>query len=459
MEIEKIICSMLINDALNFLKYKLTSEMFQIKEYKGYIQYLEKNIGTKDAKELNQIFLSKNTNKDLFLSFFEMEKILDVFRLKTIVELLYKNVIKNSIKTKIDLIEGSLTDKTALEEVEEILTEVTTLIKQLSAQIIIKNPSDTYRDYLAGIVSHIDDNDITDGIIGVSSGLTPLDRITKGFKPAEYIILAGRPSMGKTSISLDMVAAAIRNGLNVLFLSIEMPTEQIIAKLIPKINKKLELKHSLYGVDYELMKDEINEAISIIDNSNLHIEDFREYSSVTMIDVEKVVNSYEEKFGSLDLGVLDYIQLLSSNIKNGDENTQMTDNSRRIKALCKKTAAPWIVLSQLSRDIEKRPDKRPLNSDLRSSGSLEQDADLIIFPYRENIYIERALREQLSKKPDNDTIREAIEAISSLPIESAEVIIAKNRNGALGSANVQFVKSSASYVNIGDMIMYDDSEF
>lgn len=459
MEIEKIICSMLIHDALSFTKYKLTSDMFQIKEFKGFIQYLEKNSGSKDSKELNQIFLSKSNNKEMFLSFFELEKILDVFRLKTIVELLYKNVIKNAIKTKIDLIEGSLTDKTALEEVEEILNEVTLLIKQLSAQIVIKNPADSYRDYLAGVISHLDNNDIVNGVVGVSSGIAPLDAITKGFKPSEYIILAGRPSMGKTSLALDIVASAIRDGLNVLFLSIEMPTEQIVARLIPKINKRLELNHSLYGTDYELKKHEINEAIAIIDNSNLHIEDFREYSSVTMIDIEKVTASYEEKNGSVDLVILDYVQLLSSTIKSSDENVQMTDNSRRIKAMCKKTKAPWIALSQLSRSLEQRADKRPLNSDLRSSGSLEQDADLIVFPYRENVYLERSLREQLSKKPDNVTIREAIDSLKRSPIESAEVIISKNRNGELGSAEVQFVKASASYINIGEMIMYDDSEF
>jgi replicative DNA helicase len=460
MNIEQIITSMLISGALSFTKYKLTEDMFFTKEYKTYIQYLSKNNGVKPQDELNQIFLSKSNNKEIFLSLFELEKVLDVFKLKTVIELLYKNVIKTSLKLKIDMIEGSLTDKTALQEVEEILKEVTGLIKELSEEIVVINSVDTYREYLSGVITHLEENNVLDGVVGVSSGIRELDKLTCGFKAAEYVIVAGRPSMGKTSLALDIVAENILNGLNVLVMSIEMPAAQIVARLIPKIIKELTLGNSLYAVDYELKKDLINKALSIIEGSNLRIEDFRNMSSVTMADIEKIAEKYEDDYGHIDIGIIDYVQLLKSTIKASDENSQMSDNSRRIKALCKKTNAPWIALSQLNRSLEERADKRPLNSDLRSSGALEQDADLIIFPYRDAIYLEKSLKEQISKKPENAVLQEALDSLRSTAIEMSEVIVSKNRNGPTGTAGTQFKKNSASYINIGDGIeFFNDNDF
>lgn len=459
MDIEKVVSSLLMHDLLSFQQYTLTEEMFTQKSYKTYINHLVKNKGTKDTHELNQIFLTKQeSNKDLFMSLFELEKLLDVFKIKTMIELLYKNAIKHLIKSKFELIDGSLSDKNALEEIEEILKEIQELISKLNKQAEEKDPIDSYEKFLAGVVSRQADTDspYNNNIVGVTTGIYPLDMITKGLKEAEYVIMAGRPSMGKTSVALDMAAANIKDGNGVIIFSVEMPAEQIVARLLPKINRRLTLNNTLYGENYDQVKDEIFAALSIIKNAKLLIEDFQDYSSVTTNELEEIAMDFIKKHGSLELVVLDYVQLLSSTIKSSDENAQLTETSRRIKGLCKKTEAPWIVLSQLSRSLEQRADKRPMNSDLRSSGSLEQDADLIIFPYRENVYTERALREQLSKKPDNQALLEALEAIKTAEIENAEIIVSKNRNGPLGTAPVHFHKASASYVNIGEMDLYDD---
>lgn len=456
-DIEKIVCSLLNHERLSFNQYKLTKEMFIDKNYKNYISFLGDNLGKKDISELNQTFLSKSGTSDMFFSLFDLEKLLEVFKIKTIIELLYKQTIKNLIQLKMDKIEGSLNDKNALEEIQEILNEINELIKHLNKEKEKKDPLSSYKDYLSGVVAKQEEsNGFTNSIVGITTGLYALDIITKGLKPAEYVILAGRPSMGKTSSALDMVSANIRAGNSALIFSIEMPAEQIIARLLPKLNKKLTLDNTLYGVDYLKHKNEIEATLDIIEKARLKIEDFSDYSSVTIFDLEKIAMDCLNEFGSIDLVVLDYIQLLSSTLKNSDENAQITDISKRIKGLCKKTQAPWVVLSQLSRSIEQRADKRPLNSDLRSSGSLEQDADLILFPYRPTVYLERELREKISKKPDNNVLLEALDAIKNSEVENAEIIISKNRNGPTGTAPSHFHKKSASYINMGDMDLYGD---
>lgn len=458
-DIEKIVCSLLNHERLSFNQYKLTKEMFVDKNYKNYISFLGDNLGKKDISELNQTFLSKSGTSDMFFSLFDLEKLLEVFKIKTIIELLYKQTIKNLIQLKMDKIEGSLNDKNALEEIQEILNEINELIKHLNKEKEKKDPLSSYKDYLYGVVAKQEEsNGFTNSIVGITTGLYALDIITKGLKPSEYIILAGRPSMGKTSSALDMVAANIRAGNSALIFSIEMPSEQIIARLLPKLNKKLTLDNTLYGVDFLKHKNEIEATLDIIEKSRLKIEDFSDYSSVTIFDLEKIAMDCLNEFGSIDLVVLDYIQLLSSTLKNSDENAQITDISKRIKGLCKKTQAPWVVLSQLSRSIEQRADKRPLNSDLRSSGSLEQDADLILFPYRPTVYLERELREKISKKPDNNVLLEALDAIKNSEVENAEIIISKNRNGPTGTAPSHFHKKSASYINMGDMDLYGDDK-
>lgn len=457
--IEKIVCSLLNHERLSFNQYKLTKDMFVDKNYKNYISYLSENLGKKEIPDLNQIFLSKSGTEDMFFSLFDLEKLLEVFKIKTIIELLYKQTIKNLIQLKMDKIEGSLNDKNALEEIQEILNEINELIKHLNKEKEKKDPLSSYKDYLSGVVAKQEEsNGISNTVVGITTGIYALDIITKGLKPAEYVILAGRPSMGKTSSALDMVAANIKSGNSALIFSIEMPAEQIIARLLPKLNRKLTLDNTLYGVDFLKHKNEIEATLDIIEKARLKIEDFADYSGVTIFDLEKVAMDCLKELGTLDLVVLDYIQLLSSTIKNADENAQITDISKRIKGLCKKTQAPWVVLSQLSRGIEQRTDKRPLNSDLRSSGSLEQDADLILFPYRPTVYLERELREKISKKPDNNTLLEALDAIKHAEVENAEIIISKNRNGPTGTAPTNFHKKSASYINMGEMDLYGDDK-
>ena len=141
--------------------------------------------------------------------------------------------------------------------------------------------------------------------------------------------------------------------------------------------------------------------------------------------------------------------MVKSEVKSFDENAQLTQISRDTVHLAKRLKTAWVTLSQLSRELEKRTDKRPMPADLRGSGSLEQDADYIIFPYRESVYLERALKNNLRNKPDSQMLSDALHSLINSRVENAEIILAKNRNGPTGSAEVQWFKDRASYKPMG----------
>lgn len=438
MNIQKMIVSLLILNKIDIQTYKITPDMFNIKQYKIYVNFIQKNIDTHSLQTLNQMFLSKNQNIDIY-SPVEVENYLQQFHIKTLLEMFYKQSIQNLIQQKMSIHNTN----SSLEEIENILTYTNDILQQLYNDKNKKTAIEEYREYIAEVVTQQEiEGNGTFG--GISSGIVPLDQIINGFKMSEYVIIAARPSMGKTSFALDIVAQAIHK--NILILSLEMPKKDIVGRLIPKLNNEILLSESMFGENYHTKKEDIQEILDVLEKSNIVIEDFSD-SLITMSNIKKAVDNYIQKYSKVDLVVLDYIQLIDSNKYTKDENTHLTNMSRQIKQLCKQTKAPWLVLSQLNRGVENRANKRPTTADLRGSGSLEQDADIILFPYRENVYLEEQIREKLAKNPDNQTLSEALTNLQNTIVENAEIIVGKNRNGPKGSAPVKFHKKIASYMN------------
>ena len=452
---ELITASLLFNDLLSLNEYNIKPWMFFNNGFNKYANFLEENKNKKNTREINQIFTSKNPNIKFMSNLALIEK-LEIYDKKTIIQMFYKKAIESYLRVKIGNISTSFDDSTALDQLRQIVGEIDTLIKE----ICITNNEELpdifakYKEFYNNIVERQLEYGTSD-VIGISSGIYALDTITKGFKESEYVIVAGRPSMGKTSFALDVVADAVLKGRAVLFFSIEMSTNQIIARLLPKINRALKLTNTLMAHNNQECQDSINEALNLLSQSRLFIEDFSSYRKIGLSEIRSVVDIFEKKYGKLDMGVIDYVQLLQGNSFSYDENSKMTDISADIKRLAKETGAPWLVLSQLNRGLEQRSDKRPTMADIRGSGSLEQDADLILFPYRSSVYIERDLKNKIEHrlssdgKKSNESIadmQEALNALQQAEIEDAEIIIGKNRNGALGSALVKFHRASASYV-------------
>ena len=243
----------------------------------------------------------------------------------------------------------------------------------------------------------------------LSSGFIDLDRqLSGGFRPGNLIVLAGRPAMGKTSMAVNIAYQVARHGSPSLFLSMEMPEQELADRLIAQSGSVF-LSAVLAGDMEGDNGDRIMCAVSILENLPLVIDD---QGGLTLFDVASKARSVKRKHG-LGLLVLDYLQLMSGDGDN--RNQQIEQITRGLKALAKELDIPIIALSQLSRKCEERTNKRPMNSDLRESGAIEQDADVILFVYRDEEY-----------NP------------ASADKGTAEIIISKNRQGQNGMVRMSY---------------------
>lgn len=267
------------------------------------------------------------------------------------------------------------------------------------------------RSILADSFERLDALSKQNGAIrGVPSGYKHIDSILGGFQDSDLIILAARPSMGKTALALNFAEyAAVNAKKTVGIFSLEMSKEQLVDRLISSIGKidSWKLRNGkLNDDDFR----SLNEAYGQLAEANLFIDDT---ASASVMEVRAKARRLQAEHG-LDLIVVDYLQLMvGSNTGNADNRTQeVAEISRSLKALAKELHCPVIALSQLSRAVESRPDKRPLLSDLRESGSIEQDADVVMFLYREDYY---------NKEEQNNIM---------------EVLVRKHRNGPTGDAKL-----------------------
>ncbi len=266
-----------------------------------------------------------------------------------------------------------------------------------------------------------------DGITGIRTGYEDLDHITNGFQRGDLIILAARPSMGKTAFALNVaLRSAERNDGAVAIFSLEMPAEQLMRRML---SAKAEVEGNKLRSGFLNSEDRnrLNEAATEMSARHLFIDDS---AVVKMPDIFSKCRKLKSEFG-LDMVVIDYLQLISSSSKKSGESRQqeVSDISRSLKALARELEVPVIALSQLSRSVETRTDKRPMLSDLRESGAIEQDADIVMFLYRDDYY----------QREDADKAADQVET---------EVDIQKHRNGAVGKIRLQFQKSVNAFYNM-----------
>ncbi len=258
-------------------------------------------------------------------------------------------------------------------------------------------------------------------ITGASTGFTDFDDMTSGMQPSDLVIVAGRPSMGKTSFAMNIAEhVAIKEQLPVAVFSMEMPGEQLAMRMISSLGR-IDQHRVRTG---KLEDDEwprMTSAINILADTKLYIDDT---PAMTPTEVRaRCRRLAREHDGQLGLVVLDYLQLMQAPGAESRVN-EISDISRSLKALAKELNVPVVALSQLNRSLEQRPNKRPVMSDLRESGAIEQDADVIVFIYRDEVY----------NKDTNDK-------------GSAEIIIAKQRNGPIGTTRLTFLGQYTRFEN------------
>jgi replicative DNA helicase len=280
-------------------------------------------------------------------------------------------------------------------------------------------------DLLSQVVDRIGqlyDQSNHSGITGVPTGFTDLDKMTSGFQPGDLVIVAGRPSMGKTAFSLNIGEhVAVDQSLPVAVFSMEMGATQLAMRMVCSVGR-LDQQRVRTG---QLVDDDwprLTNAIQKMQDSQLYID---ETPGLNALELRSRARKLSRQCGQLGLVIVDYLQLMSSASASGENRaTEISEISRSLKGLAKELQCPVIALSQLNRSLEQRPNKRPVMSDLRESGAIEQDADVIIFIYRDEVY-----------NPD------------SPEKGTAEIIIGKQRNGPIGTVRLTFLGKYTKFEN------------
>jgi replicative DNA helicase len=280
------------------------------------------------------------------------------------------------------------------------------------------------------------------GVVGLDTGFKELNHLTTGFGDGDLVIVAARPAMGKTAFCLNLAQKALDLNKGVAIFSLEMPAEQLMLRML-SAKTSIPLQKVKVG---NLNDDEwtrLSDACNVMEQKKLFVDD---NGNVDIHHVRAKLRKLKSKHPDISLCVIDYLQLMGS-AGNKDRHLEVSDISRGLKLLARELSMPIVALSQLNRGVESRHDKRPMLSDLRESGAIEQDADMILFVYRDDVY---RIREE--KEKEQRARAEGKEYKSNFfekPEEEAEVIVGKNRNGPVGVANLIFQKACTRFADRG----------
>jgi replicative DNA helicase len=337
-----------------------------------------------------------------------------------------KSLLRRLIRTATDIAQDGYTRE---DEVETVLSEAE---KNILAVAQRKNAGAFHniKDVLVRTYDNIESMHANVGeITGIATGFTELDRMTAGFQRNDLIIVGARPSVGKTAFALNISQnVATKTGENVAIFSLEMGAEQLVMRMLcaeGNIDAQRLRTGSLTDEDW----GKLTMAMGSLSNAGIFIDDT---PGVRVNDIRAKCRRLKQEHG-LGMILIDYLQLILGSGRSGENRQQeVSEISRSLKQLARELQVPIIALSQLSRGVEQRQDKRPMMSDIRESGSIEQDADIVAFLYRDDYY---------DKESENKNI--------------IEIIIAKQRNGPTGTVSLAFVKEYNKFVNLERR--FDDS--
>ena len=273
-------------------------------------------------------------------------------------------------------------------------------------------------------IDHLYHQENKDGVTGLPTGFDDLDDKTAGLQPGDLIIIAGRPSMGKTALALNILEnVAVRNGVPSVIFSMEMSGHQLATRLLGSI-ARVDQHQMRRGKLQDEEWSRLSTGMGKLHGAPVHID---ESGGLTVAEVRARARRLKRQVGKLGLVVIDYLQLMEARSKGEHRATEVSEISRGLKAMAKELDCPVIALSQLNREVDKRTDRKPVLSDLRESGAIEQDADLILFLYRDEVY-----------HPDE--------------VENkglAELIIGKQRQGPIGTVRLTFLGAHTRFENYG----------
>ncbi|MEO0615808.1 MAG: replicative DNA helicase [Pseudomonadota bacterium] len=303
----------------------------------------------------------------------------------------------------------------------ELLDEAERLVFEIAEAGSRRGGFAAVKNILPDVIDQLDERHRSGGdITGLSTGWTEFDKMTAGLQPGDLVIVAGRPSMGKTTFAVNIAeAAAIGSRQPTAIYSMEMSSEQLAFRMISSLGR-VDQTHLRTGQFPQEDWDRINTAVQLMSDAPIFIDDT---PAMSPTEVRARARRLKREHG-LGLIVVDYLQLMQVPGTAENRTTEISEISRSLKALARELEVPVIALSQLNRSVEQRTDKKPVMSDLRESGAIEQDADLICFIYREEVY-------------DKETVRKGV----------ADIIVAKQRNGPIGEFPLTFVGKYTKFEN------------
>lgn len=278
-------------------------------------------------------------------------------------------------------------------------------------------------------------------LIGQTTGFEALDKKTTGFNEGDLVIIAARPAMGKTALVLNMALKNVEQKKGVIFFSLEMPAEQLMLRMLAA-KTSIPLQNLRKGDMDDKEWSNLSAAFDDLNSKKLFVDDG---GSININQLRARVRKLAQiQENNISLVIIDYLQLMQG-LGNKDRHQEVSDISRGLKMLARELKIPIVALSQLNRGLESRPDKRPMLSDLRESGAIEQDADIIMFVYRDDVYKQRdeARKEKEAKDKGEDYKSKFIDK----PIEEAEIIIGKQRNGPIGTVKLDFHKALTKFID------------
>ena len=290
-------------------------------------------------------------------------------------------------------------------------------------------------ELLRQVFSNIQEANLSDNpLVGISTGFTDIDKITLGFQKSDLIIIAGRPSMGKTALALNIAENVVRQTEQTLLIfSMEMSAEQVVRRFIGSL-AKIDLQNLMRGKLGDNDWEGIDNALSFLRNKNILLDDT---PALSPTELRSRARRVKRENKDLAMIIVDYIGLMQVHGRSDNRVQEISEISRSLKALAKELDVPIVALSQLNRAVESRPNKRPILADLRDSGAIEQDADVIAFLYRHWQYDKSDLNIK----------------------EQAEINIAKQRNGPTGTKKLYFREEIAKFENLESKDIYPPLNF
>jgi len=340
-----------------------------------------------------------------------------------------KSILRSLINAATEIATRGYEEQSNVEEFLDIAEKVIFDISEKKIKASFVAVGDMIKDTLKTVEKLYERKEM---VTGVPTGYDDLDRLTAGLQPADLIVVAGRPSMGKTAFSLNIAAHAAFRGIGVAVFSLEMAKEQLVLRMLCS-EARVDNSKMRSGYLGERDFPKLATAAGRLHEAPIYIDDTPAISVLELrAKARRLVRDRSKKVGLI---VVDYLQLMRGMGGASNREQEISEISRSLKALAKELNVPVIAISQLNRRVEDRGDKRPMMSDLRESGAIEQDADVILFIYREEVY---------NPKTDNKGI--------------AEVIVAKQRNGPTDTVNLTFLSEYTRFENYTEREEFDYDE-